>query len=162
MLEWFCEGVPYRLPVALETTVPNYAGERWWARCPHCSRRVAIVYWAGTIFACRLCLGLAYTSTREDVFSRICRRTDKVRERYGAPRGLLLPWIVKPDRMRWATFARLLADEVEAIDAALARVRRLTSLYGYREGFGCRRCSAIPDGSTRENAFGRACTRQRA
>ena len=43
----------------------HYGGERPWFLCPHCGRRVAILY-GGAVFACRTCYGLAYEVQRED------------------------------------------------------------------------------------------------
>jgi hypothetical protein len=134
VLMWFDDGTPHQLPVALETTEPHFGGWRWWARCPHCARRIAILYWYRTGFACRVCLGLAYTSTRQDVLSRVCRRTDKVRVRYGARPGLLQPWIGKPHRMRWATFERLLAREYEDLAVVSSCRHRRCDDFGRSHG----------------------------
>ncbi len=125
VLTWTSGGAAYRLPVALVSTPPHLGGLRWWALCPSCGRRRAILYCCGIGFACRGCLGLAYESTREAAFARACRRADKVRERYGAPRGIANPWVVKPHRMRWSTFARLRAREREALPAIVEQGGRL-------------------------------------
>jgi hypothetical protein len=124
VLTWASSGVPYRLPVTLTSTAPHFGGVRWWACCPSCSRRCAILYAYGRGFACRVCLDLTYESTREDAFSRACRRVDKVRVRHGAPRGLARSW-GKPHRMRWDTFGRLLERERLALGVVSESVRRL-------------------------------------
>jgi hypothetical protein len=115
VLVWASGGMDHRLSVTLASTAPNFGGQRWWALCPTCGRRCAILYGHGRGFACRLCRRLAYKSTREDELARACRRLDKVRDRYGAPRGIANPWPGKPTRMRWTTFAKLLEREREAL-----------------------------------------------
>ena len=123
VLAWSSGGVPYRVTITLEPTMPFFGGERWWALCPACGRRVAIVYRYASGFACRCCLSLAYTSQREDVFRRACRRVQKVRDRYGQDLSLTVPWRRKPPRMRWTTFARLVARDDSLSLAAFAAMR---------------------------------------
>lgn len=137
VLIWTSRGTAHRLPVALVSTAPHFGGVRWWALCPGCGRRCAVLYGYGRGFACRLCLRLTYESTRENAFSRACRRVAKVRGRYGAPQGIAWPWGSKPRRMRWVTFARILDREraaqsvmVAHQDAFCASVERLAARPG--------------------------------
>ena len=95
--------------VGLVRTGCNYGGERPWFLCPHCGRRVAILY-GGAVFACRHCRGLAYEVQREDLMDRIARRADAIRERLRWEAGILNPDGWKPKGMHWRTFWRLKAE----------------------------------------------------
>lgn len=51
--------------IAFDWTPCNYGGTRQWLICPHCSKRVAIVYGPGSGFLCRHCYDLSYSSQSE-------------------------------------------------------------------------------------------------
>jgi hypothetical protein len=59
--------------IGLQTTRPNYGGQRWWFSCPRmvggkeCGRRVGKIYRApgSRRFACRRCLDLSYESCQK-------------------------------------------------------------------------------------------------
>lgn len=95
----------YSIP--LDWTPCHFGGGRYWFRCPTdgCGRRVAILHLGDPIFACRHCLGLGYQSQRERAIDRGMRRIDKINRKLG---GGTSP--VKPKRMRWHTYQRLLAN----------------------------------------------------
>lgn len=70
VLDYAVDGEPVAEPVALTSTVPHYGGVRWWAVCPGCARRCALLYLApgARRFRCRACAvegGLAYASARQ-------------------------------------------------------------------------------------------------
>ena len=102
--EWKSENYPVRI----EWTPCNYGGTRAWFRCPAvgCGRRVAILY-GGTIFACRHCYRLAYSSQRENLDDRATRRADKIRDRLGWTPGILNGHGIKPKGMHSRTYQRL-------------------------------------------------------
>jgi hypothetical protein len=140
VLAWASGGIDHRLSLTLASTAPYFGGQRWWALCPTCGRRCAILYGYGRGFACRLCLRLAYESTRENEFGRAGRRVNKVRDRYGAPRGMANPWPGKPHRMRWTTFARLLEREQRSVSVALeASANWWASMHAEADSLGRRR-----------------------
>src|SRR5262245_25170010 len=62
--------------VALTWTACHLGGRRPWFSCPAytagrcCGRRVAVLYLAGKLFACRRCHGLAYESQQESLWCR--------------------------------------------------------------------------------------------
>ena len=87
----------------------NYGGSRAWFRCPavDCGRRVAILY-GGTIFACRHCYRLAYSSQRENLDDRATRRADKIRDRLEWEPGILNGHGIKPKGMHSRTYQRLI------------------------------------------------------
>ena len=63
------KSVEQRVPITW--TACHLGGRRAWFRCAvysngrYCGRRVALLYGAGELFACRRCYGLAYASQRE-------------------------------------------------------------------------------------------------
>ena len=105
-----------RYPVLIERTPCPLGGSRPWFICPAvgCGRRVAILY-GGTIFACRHCHRLAYTSTRDDPGGRAIRRADRLRARLGWEPGIINPQGEKPKWMRWHTFDRLVEQHEQLV-----------------------------------------------
>jgi hypothetical protein len=98
--------------VRLETTRPNYGGVRWWFVCPLSGRRARVLYLppiAGTPFASRQALGLAYHSQRATADNRAIERSLKARQKLGITDTNMLdmPWCPKPKWMRRRTHARL-------------------------------------------------------
>jgi len=84
-------------------------GRRPWFQCTACARRVAKLYLCGRpIFACRHCLGLAYTSQQESPRDRALTQAQKIRERLGGSANLLDdPFPEKPPGMAWIAYERL-------------------------------------------------------
>ena len=80
------------LPVWLSWTRPNYGGSRPWFLCPHCGRRVQILYYQRDSFACRTCSDLAYQSTRLSAVRRAERKIGQLKVKLlkseGMARGL--------------------------------------------------------------------------
>lgn len=110
--------------VAVSRTKCHFGGERAWFLCPtpNCGRRVATLY-ITTSLACRTCLKLAYASTRQSVLERVSTRAARLRERLGWNRRLEPGWDVKPPRMRWSTFLRLVAEHERCMAISLNALR---------------------------------------
>jgi hypothetical protein len=93
--EW--KSVEQRVPITW--TNCHFGGRRPWFVCSvhasgrYCGRRVAVLYGAGELFACRYCHQLAYESQQEDPFIRSLKRSQKIRMRLGArvERGVNFP-----------------------------------------------------------------------
>lgn len=111
--------------IEVSSTACNYGGRRYWFVCPTCDRRAANLYlpWlhsrpdAPCYFACRLCLGLAYTSHQDN--DPLERSKQKVKRRW---KKLYRPSDAdaspsKPKHMHWRTYDRLLSDYLEAQDS---------------------------------------------
>lgn len=98
--------------VALTWTDCYYGGGRPWFTCPvkKCSRRVAKLYLAGTLFACRLCYRLVYFSQLQTSEDRAIQHADKIRARLGWESGLLNGHEDKPKGMHWSTYERLVSE----------------------------------------------------
>src|SRR5215467_8412402 len=83
--EW--KSVEQRVPITW--TACHLGGRRPWFVCPrssggrYCGRRVALLYGAGELFACRCCYGLAYTSQHEGSYFRDLKKAQKIRMRLG-------------------------------------------------------------------------------
>jgi hypothetical protein len=86
---------------------PNcrFGGRRPWLTCSahsngrYCGRRVAMLYLAGELFACRRCCGLAYASQQKDPLVRNVSRSQKIRARLGGPCDLFGPIPERPRGM---------------------------------------------------------------
>lgn len=94
--------------ISLEWTSCNLGGMRPWFQCParNCQRRVAVLY-GGSIFACRQCYQLAYSSQNENTCDRTIRKAEKIRQRMEWEPGILNGEGLKPKGMHWKTFERL-------------------------------------------------------
>jgi hypothetical protein len=94
--------------VGVESTPCNFGGSRHWFRCPSCRRRVALLYFNYGNFACRRCLGLAYTSQSLSPIDRSWRQQQRIESRLAGKAGA---WDgeSKPSGMHRATFERLYA-----------------------------------------------------
>lgn len=101
------EWEPVEQVISFDRTPCNYGGYRLWFRCPHCYRRVAILYGAGKYFFCRHCYNLTYSSQQESRMDRLMRKARKIRKRIGASNDLFMPILFKPKHMHQKTFARL-------------------------------------------------------
>jgi hypothetical protein len=107
--------VEWKQHLALEWTACNFGGSRPWFCCPvdsgrkRCGRRVAILYCAGRLFACRRCYGLAYECQRQNPRNRGLSVAKKIRRRLGGGPDMLEPFPQKPKRMHLRTYERLRA-----------------------------------------------------
>ena len=108
------EWEPVEQAISFDRTPCNYGGFRTWFLCPHCRRRVALIYGAGKYFLCRHCYNLTYASQQEDEATRLIRKARKIRERLGASNDLMEPILLKPKNMHWATFHRLRREAEQA------------------------------------------------
>ena len=128
-----------RQAVMLETTPCTLGGRRSWFRCPTCARRVAVIYGAGRLFACRICKGLPYACQREADDDRAARRADRIRKQLEWMPGILNEPGLKPKGMHWRTFRRLVAEHDTWVAAALASMgRRLGLINGMLADIGDR------------------------
>lgn len=103
--------------VRVTTTTPHFGGVRYWWLCPHCNRRVRILYGIDR-FLCRHCHDLTYiTAQSSDIFNTIDNRLDYLkRKMQGTGDSLKGPW-PKPRWMRWKTYSRLATEYVRLRNA---------------------------------------------
>lgn len=114
--------------VPLETTPCALGGRRQWFTCPGCSRRVAVIYGVGRLFACRGCKGLAYSCQAESADDRAARRADRLRKKLGWEPGILNGPGLKPTGMHWRTYERLLAQHDTFVGVSLAGMAKKLGL----------------------------------
>jgi len=120
-----------RQVVMLEKTPCTLGGRRSWFRCPACARRVAVIYGAGRLFACRHCKQLAYGSQGEAADDRAARRADRLRKRLGWEPGILNGPGGRPKGMHWQTYVQLSAEHDALVEVMLhGMAKRLEMLDG--------------------------------
>ena len=88
--------------VRLDFTRCHFGGTRTWFRCPHCNRRVALLYFRGARFGCRVCRQVAYSCQSEDLAARTWRRQLKLERQLSEDCG-------RPKGMHVRTYERLLS-----------------------------------------------------
>jgi hypothetical protein len=116
--EW--KAVEQRVPITW--TNCHLGGRRPWFICPvhcdgrYCGQRVAVLYAAGQLFACRRCYDLAYASQQEKSAFGNLRKSQKIRIRLGGSPDPFEPFPEKPRGMHRRTYLRL-REEAEAAEA---------------------------------------------
>jgi hypothetical protein len=117
--EW--KPIGQRVPIT--RTACHLGGQRPWFVCSvssggrYCGRRVAVLYIADELFACRRCYGLAYASQQEPLHHRGIGRAQKIRMHLGGGPNMLEDFPEKPKGMHWRTYDRVR----RAYDIAKAR-----------------------------------------
>ena len=97
-----------RQVIPLDWTPCHYGGQRPWFRCPGCQRRVAVLCGYDTLFLCRHCYRLPYTSQYETRLDRLYRKMRKLQDHIGGQ------YTRKPKGMHWRTWERLRDEAIEA------------------------------------------------
>jgi hypothetical protein len=127
------KSVAQRIPITW--TACHLGGRRPWFICSafsgghYCGRRVALLYGAGELFACRRCYGLVYESQQEALRERGLGKAQKIRTRLGGSASIFDCFPAKPKGMRWRTYDRLRHSH----DVAAARCTTgLTEFLGRR------------------------------
>ena len=115
--------------VALETTPCTLGGTRPWFRCPACAKRMAVIYGAGRLFACRRCKGLAYASQAEAADDRALRSADRIRKKLGWIAGVAHGHAPKPAGMHWLTFRKLCTRHDSLVQVSLAGTVKKMGLF---------------------------------
>lgn len=115
--------------VWFDRTPCNYGGERLWFLCPHCGKRVAVLYGAGVRFLCRHCYDLPYSSQNETYLDRMHRKARKIRKRLGASDNLTEPVLFKPKGMHQKIFDRLVREEEKANTASVMEMARKLDMF---------------------------------
>ena len=84
----------------------NYGGKRSFFLCPHCGKRVCLIYCVDK-WGCRHCNDLTYPCQGEKAEDRHTRQANKIREKLGWEKGILNPVGSKRKGMHEARFNRL-------------------------------------------------------
>jgi hypothetical protein len=124
------KSVEQRVPI---TWTPCYfGGRRPWFVCSvysngrYCGRRVAVLYGAGELYACRRCYGLAYASQQGSPMDRGLTKAQKIRERLGGSTDIFDVFPDKPKGMHWTTYNRLQVAHEAARERVLAGLDRVS------------------------------------
>jgi len=106
--EW--QSVEQRVPI--RWTPCRFGGERPWFLCAvhcngvYCGRRVAKLYGAGQLFACRHCYRLGYAVQRGGPMDKVHQNLARLHRKLGADYdGPDMPAPPKPKWMRWRTYS---------------------------------------------------------
>ena len=116
-------GITQRIPI--EWTPCTLGGSRPWFRCEaysngrYCGRRVALLYSAGRVFACRHCRGLVYASQQEPVRERGITTARKIQMRLGGGESVTGAFPEKPKGMHWRRYKRLRRRHAQAFERSL-------------------------------------------
>jgi hypothetical protein len=123
------KSVEQRVPIAW--TACHLGGRRPWFICSvysggrYCGRRVALLYGAGELFACRRCYGLAYESQHEALHHRGLGKAQKIRMKLGGSPNMIESFPEKPKGMHRKRYAQLRTRH----DAATQRAFGMTAAY---------------------------------
>jgi hypothetical protein len=77
---WFGKKLDLIEYIEIETTFPNFGGERYWFKCLGCGKRVKKLYSppSESHFRCRKCYDLMYKSQESNVWDGWLRKTAKM------------------------------------------------------------------------------------
>ena len=119
-VEW--KPIEQRVPIT--RTACHFGGRCVpWFICPvhihgrYYGRRVALLYLAGEVFACRKCYGLAYASQQGGLQFRNLRQSQRIRTRLGAARTPASPYPTSP--------AACISERMSALRRWRNRLKRL-------------------------------------
>lgn len=110
---------PYQYSIQLTKTACNYGHYRYWWLCPKCSKRVSVLYCAGS-YVCRHCIGANYHSQLQQPVDRIYSKLNALRERLGWQVGIIHGIGERPKRMHDSTYEQLI-NEYEQLEQKLIR-----------------------------------------
>ena len=127
-------GQSYRYPIQLTKTSCNYGGHRYWWLCPSCSKRVAVLYCAGT-YVCRHCIGANYHSQLQQPIDRLFSRADAIRQRLGWQSGIAHGNQGRPKYMHFTTYYRLVTEHDKLVQkicgASMAMIDKIKGSVSY-------------------------------
>ena len=99
----------YNYSINLTKTACNYGNYRYWWLCPNCSKRVSVLYCAGT-YVCRHCIGANYGSQLQQPIDRLFSRVEAIRKRLGWQAGIAHGIGKRPKGMHCSTYDKLVNE----------------------------------------------------
>ena len=102
-------GKTYSYSIRLDKTACHFGHYRHWWLCPSCSKRVAVLYCAGT-YVCRHCLSVPYGSQLQQPIDRLFSRAEAIRARLRWQAGIAHGNQGRPKGMHSKTFDRLVNE----------------------------------------------------
>ena len=102
-------GKAYSYSIRLDKTACHFGHYRHWWLCPSCSKRVAVLYCAGT-YVCRHCIGCNYGSQLQQPIDRLFSRLHTIRQRLGWQAGIAHGIGERPKGMHHSTYNKLVNE----------------------------------------------------
>lgn len=113
--------------IQFDRTPCHYGGERLWFLCPHCNKRVAVLYGGDNRFLCRHCYQIPYSSQQRGYMNNVISQKHKLGERifeyYERGEG----W-GKKKGLHWKTFNRLHERYQDLEDQWVRHIRQYLNL----------------------------------
>ena len=103
------KGKPYAYDVGITTSSCHYGNYRYWFICPHCGKRVGVLYCAG-LYVCRQCIGANYATQLMQPIDKLFRKVAKIRHRLQWQQGIANGHGSRPKGMHQTTYDRLVAE----------------------------------------------------
>jgi hypothetical protein len=118
--------------IQFDYTACNYGNQRTWLLCPHCHKRVAVVYCGGKYFHCRKCSQLNFRSQHENYLERQQIKAENIRKKLGGSASLVSYFPDKPKGMHWQTYWQLqnkaMQCEIVSMQGQKASLERMTRM----------------------------------
>ena len=110
------KGKPYAYDVGITTSSCHYGNYRYWFICPHCGKRVGVLYCAG-LYVCRQCIGANYATQLMQPIDKLFSKVAKIRHRLQWQQGIANGHGSRPKGMHKTTYDRLVAEHDRLVNA---------------------------------------------
>ena len=111
-------GKDYQYKIRLDKTPCHYGNYRYWFICPHCGKRVGVLYCAG-LYVCRQCIGANYATQLMQPIDKLFSKVAKIRHRLQWQQGIANGHGSRPKGMHKTTYDRLVAEHDRIADNLL-------------------------------------------
>ena len=111
-------GKDYQYKIRLDKTPCHYGNYRYWFICPHCGKRVGVLYCAG-LYVCRQCIGANYATQLMQPIDKLFSKVAKIRHRLQWQQGIANGHGSRPKGMHQTTYDRLVAEHDRIADNLL-------------------------------------------
>lgn len=102
-------GESYSYSINLSKTACHYGGYRHWFQCPSCSKRMGVLYCAGT-YVCRHCIGAKYGSQLKQPIDNLFRRLHEIRAQLCWQVGIANGYEQRPKGMHQTTYDKFICE----------------------------------------------------
>jgi hypothetical protein len=127
------EGEDVDLFIQFDYTDCHYGNQRTWLLCPHCHKRVAILYSEGKYFICRQCSNLNYQSQHLQCYERQQAMAQRIRQKLGGHFSSYSPFPTKPKGMHWKTYWQFQSKtsqyEIGSLEGQVLALERLNKKF---------------------------------
>ena len=117
-LDYSFRGKSYGYDVGITTSSCHYGNYRYWFICPHCGKRVGVLYCAG-LYVCRQCIGANYATQLMQPIDKLFSKVAKIRHRLQWQQGIAHGHGSRPKGMHQTTYDRLVAEHDRIADNLL-------------------------------------------